>query len=319
MEGSKMINNMNETPTQFKSRAHIIKTFRDRDNWIKLLLAANGESLGAKVVGARIAHHHNVETGQCNPKIETLVLGTGISESTVRRRIDELEVAGWLRVNRTLGRHSNSYEVRVPTLSGVTGLNPVSYESVDRSNPVNGDRVQDDPTLLDVTPQPCQNQSNPVTADTQKSESKKSEEKSEELGSPQPDLAEDDSERRSRSHHSETDLNFEEFYQHYPRHAAKAAALKAYRTVIIKKLATHDVLLVGAMRYAAERSNQDPKYTKHPGTWLVGGCWDDEPAQPIGATYSNSTFPPGGRSDHIAVAEQLARQSMKKKEGGHVQ
>jgi hypothetical protein len=36
-------------------------------------------------------------------------------------------------------------------------------------------------------------------------------------------------------------------------------------------------LIEGARRYAGERAGQDPTYTKHPATWLRGGCWEDEP------------------------------------------
>jgi hypothetical protein len=96
--------------------------------------------------------------------------------------------------------------------------------------------------------------------------------------------------RRSRMNpdaDTENDANFEDWYRQYPKKVAKAAALKAYRAVITKKLATPEELLAGAMRYAAERSGQDPKYTKHPSTWLQGGCWADEPAKPIGATIDS--------------------------------
>jgi hypothetical protein len=30
------------------------------------------------------------------------------------------------------------------------------------------------------------------------------------------------------------------------------------------------------MRYAAERRGEDPRFTKHPATWLRKGCWSDE-------------------------------------------
>jgi hypothetical protein len=138
-------------------------TFKDRDDWIKLMLAADGDELcpGAKIVGTRIARHHNVDTGQCNPAIGKLVLGTGISESTVRRMIRELEAKGWISVDRTRGRHSNSFELRSPTLPNVTGLNPVT-----------ADGVRDNPTLSNRGSQPCQIRPNPVTADTQNSESR---------------------------------------------------------------------------------------------------------------------------------------------------
>jgi hypothetical protein len=74
-----------------------------------------------------------------------------------------------------------------------------------------------------------------------------------------------------------TDAEFESWWSQYPRHVAKGAALKAYASPK-KHGAAPEQLLAGAMRYAQERHGQDPKYTKHPATWLNGGCWDDEPA-----------------------------------------
>ncbi|KQP53040.1 hypothetical protein ASF34_01320 [Methylobacterium sp. Leaf106] len=42
--------------------------------------------------------------------------------------------------------------------------------------------------------------------------------------------------------------------------------------------ASLDDLMAGVARYAAERTDEEPQYTKHPKTWLNGGHWADEPA-----------------------------------------
>jgi hypothetical protein len=278
-----MTDNIHARATTNKSRAFPISEFKHRDTWIRQLLAVDGGilSAGAKVVGVRIALHLNVETGRCDPSIGELVAGTGMSESTVRRMIHGLEDGGWLLVDRSRGRHSNSFELHTPTLSHVEGLNPVSDERVEGSNPVSCERVHKTPTLSAVTPQPCQGRHpNPVTADTQKRESK-SERKAKEKDSP-PDLLEDFGRRQSAT--SSIDADFEVWWVQYPLKKSKEAARKAYRTVRTKKLATAEELLAGAMRYAAERSGQDSKFTKHPANWLVGGCWADEPAKPSGVT-----------------------------------
>jgi hypothetical protein len=270
------------------------QTFKDRDDWIKMMLAvdANALSCTAKIVGSRIAMHHNIETGRCDPSIGMLVSGTGMSESTVRRAIRELEEAGWAHVDRTRGRHSNSFELQTPTLSDMEGFNPVNDDSVEGANPVTIDGVEDTPTLSQVTPEPCHMwHPNPVTVDTQKRESN-SEEKSEEIDSIRLDLGDEDSGRRPKGKDGdEISESFERFYQQYPRKAAKALASKAYRAVITKNLATPQELLAGAMRYAAERSGHDPKYTKHPTTWLNGGCWADEPVKPIAETIAVDGMP----------------------------
>lgn len=67
---------------------------------------------------------------------------------------------------------------------------------------------------------------------------------------------------------------FEAWYQAYPRHIARAAALKAYRKA--RKTATAEQLLASIERYRADK----PEYAdwKHPATWLNGECWLDEKA-----------------------------------------
>jgi hypothetical protein len=79
------------------------------------------------------------------------------------------------------------------------------------------------------------------------------------------------------------------FWRQYPKRVDMAAALRAYRGVIKRKLATPAELLAGAMRYAGERHGQDPKYTKNPATWLNAGSWANETtvAAPINGTIIN--------------------------------
>lgn len=69
---------------------------------------------------------------------------------------------------------------------------------------------------------------------------------------------------------------FDEFWLIYPRKVAKEAARRMYRKAL--KLTTPAEILRGVQQYAAERKGADPKYTKHPATWLNSGCWNDEPA-----------------------------------------
>ena len=70
--------------------------------------------------------------------------------------------------------------------------------------------------------------------------------------------------------------DFDLWYSTYPRHIAKISARTAYDRTIKKGLATAEQLLKGAIAYAATVAGSDPKFTKHPTTWLNGGCWDDE-------------------------------------------
>ena len=72
-----------------------------------------------------------------------------------------------------------------------------------------------------------------------------------------------------------TDLErFDEFWAAFPRHVAKGAARKAWRTAL--RLADADTLIAGAQRYAAD-PNRDPAFTCHASTWLRAERWEDEP------------------------------------------
>lgn len=70
---------------------------------------------------------------------------------------------------------------------------------------------------------------------------------------------------------------FENFWSVFPRKVAKGAARKAYRNALTR--ASHDEILAGAKRYAA--SKPDPKFTKHPASWLNADCWLDEDAKTV--------------------------------------
>jgi hypothetical protein len=77
-----------------------------------------------------------------------------------------------------------------------------------------------------------------------------------------------------------------------------------------------EALIAGAQRYAVERREQDPKYTKHPATWLNAGCWQDEaPGAPVldesGQLVAYEQPPPqqrqGGQRGIVAVAEEAVQ------------
>ena len=74
---------------------------------------------------------------------------------------------------------------------------------------------------------------------------------------------------------------FERFWAVYPKRVAKEAARKAFAKAA-ENGTDVEALIAGAQRYAVERQGQDPKYTKHPATWLNAGCWEDEtPGAPV--------------------------------------
>jgi hypothetical protein len=131
-----------------------IETFKDRDDWIKQILAVKVSTLSgpAKVVATRIAFHLNINTGRCNPASVTLALECGMDERSVRRMIQIIESAGWLSVDRSRGRNSNSFELRAPPEDlRQPGLNPGDITQV---NPGDKTRVGNSATRVNLAANP---------------------------------------------------------------------------------------------------------------------------------------------------------------------
>jgi hypothetical protein len=103
------------------------RTFKDRDEWIAAMLAAPDLSWRAQVIATRIALHHNVKTGQCDPSMVGLAAGCGVSENTVRSTIKVLEATGWLRVDRSRGHRRNAFQLLAPTLQTCCRVEPFKH------------------------------------------------------------------------------------------------------------------------------------------------------------------------------------------------
>lgn len=92
------------------------------------------------------------------------------------------------------------------------------------------------------------------------------------------------------------DAEFREFYASYPLKKDPGRAAKAFRAA--RKTASHAEIMTGVAAYAQERNGQDPRYTKHPATWLNAKAWlnEPEPAQTLfqGSPYDRSAQPRNG-------------------------
>jgi hypothetical protein len=199
--------------------------FKDRDDWIRSLLAVSADDLSytAKIVGVRIAMHHNVKTGRCDPDMATLAAGTSMSDRNVRRMLRELEQRGWLHVEHRGYRRTNSFELLIPsepeTRSGDrTHMSAQRPDTAVRSD----DARPDNPGIM--TGQTGSNDRTLLSANKEKNSERKSEE---DRLSPELDLDGDESGRRDQQNPSTAD--FEVWYRQYPKHVAKAQAAKAYR------------------------------------------------------------------------------------------
>ncbi len=86
-----------------------------------------------------------------------------------------------------------------------------------------------------------------------------------------------DQERASLSRSSDA---FERWWAAYPRKVGKLAARTVFDQIMKRRMATVEELIAGALAYAKVRAGEEPRFTKHPSTWLNSGCWADERDQP---------------------------------------
>ena len=71
---------------------------------------------------------------------------------------------------------------------------------------------------------------------------------------------------------------FDAFWRVYPKKVAVTDAICAFGRAVSR--APPEDIIRGAMRYAAERDGEDPRYTKNPATWLNKACWRDRTPSP---------------------------------------
>ncbi|MFW0773552.1 hypothetical protein ACLRGI_10325 [Paenarthrobacter nitroguajacolicus] len=102
--------------------------------------------------------------------------------------------------------------------------------------------------------------------------------------------------------------DFKDWYEAYPRHVGRGAALNAYRKAR-KSGVGAEALLAGARRYSLERKGQDPQYTKMPATWLNQECWADDPNHTgetdVEAILGKDFWSPGTPPEGLSVGEEI--------------
>jgi hypothetical protein len=83
---------------------------------------------------------------------------------------------------------------------------------------------------------------------------------------------------RKKSGVEEITDHFETWYQAYPLHKGRGAALKAYKAAILKT--EIDLLLFAAKAFGKQMHGREKNFIPHPATWLNGQRWLDEDLQP---------------------------------------
>ncbi len=236
-----------------------VQTLRERDIWLSVLLSTTAIGDGDKVLGTRLSVHHNFTTGQCNPSYVALARGTGKTLSAIPKQLKRLENGGFIRRKGSKGRHSNSYELILP--SGTTadaGIGSTRNDGMELTSDQGAVSEESNPRPIDrVTPAPGAVEPYPAIQTNREENNEKNREREKYLSE-----------------------HFEEFWKQYPKRVDRGAARKAFDRAITKHRATFEQIMAGVYRYAAERADQEPKFTKHASTWLNNDCWLDEP-QPM--------------------------------------
>jgi hypothetical protein len=79
---------------------------------------------------------------------------------------------------------------------------------------------------------------------------------------------------------------FEAFWQAYPRRVERRAAEKAWRAAL-KRKTTPEQIITAARAYADRTRDTEPRFVKHPASWLNAGAYDDErPTASVQALWS---------------------------------
>jgi hypothetical protein len=269
------------------------KSFTARKlDWINRIVSDRRLTLFQRVVGVALSFYFNADSSDCYVSQKKLAERVGGTVRAVQMAIDALVAAGLLAVQVGAGKNStNTYRMLdgLEAFSQLEEAQPHEPPFVPPARPyahppespfvppLNGDSYPlrtgirtppESPFVQTPVLNTCTE--NTCTENTCTEDISVIGEQRNLQGAQLPTIA-------------VTEIGFENWWAIYPKKVAKAAAAKAYDKIIRSRQATESQLLAGVTRYSGERRNQDPKYTKHPTTWLNGYCWLDEP-QPTGTT-----------------------------------
>ncbi len=250
-----------------------------RDKWMFLGAVMADPKLpgSARSVAYFMLNHLNTATERCDPSLIGLAEQMGMSERSALTGIEELIKRGYFeRISRGGGGVNSKYRACWERLK------QASLNTPKQTADIGEERLKQSVEKTEVSRQKRLKQASYETGNINREES-------------------------GNLYIHESD--FQIFWQHYPRKVAQGAARKAYAKAL--KKTDVNTILNGAMRYAAERADQDPQFTKHPSTWLNGECWNDEPTPTTGKNDGERTHGkrPSAHEALLAGAAQAARRN----------
>ena len=258
-----------------------------RLEWLERMAADTNLHSTAVRVALVISSYLNQDSGKAWPSIKTIAAASGTPERTVKRVIGELCDAGYLEKRRGGFSKSNVY-VMAGTATVDGNETPVSTEAMGGPNDGHSEAMcgpnessieaMGGPSVGPwVAPRsghgwPTNSLIEPIIEPF----------KEEYISSPPPSCASPSKVKGA------LEDGFEAFFAAYPRKASKGQARKAWGKAI--KLADPATLIAAARRYASERRNEDPRFTKLPASWLNAEAWLDEPPPKAPPSQSSPTF-----------------------------
>jgi hypothetical protein len=245
----------------------------EKFDWLDAVMADHRIDARAKVVAYCIMQHLNRGTGFAFVSDPTITDKTGIPKRWVQRARNDLRAAGWIAWRRT--GTANIYSPLTEPMPGIAEHQRILKKARrdrrrDTQRVAHQDKPQvaqlerdDPPPVAEHAPPQVAQQETPRVANIPLSDNPV-------VLTP---------EKKSLEMITVFRSDFDIFWDAYPKKVGHLRAQKIYDGIVKAKSATADDLLAGATRYARERASEDPKYTKHPATWLNGGHWADEPTQ----------------------------------------
>lgn len=217
----------------------------------------------------RVSNGTLVIPSQFAPSLTTLVAETGLARGSVANHLNRLEREGWLVRHRPSVAKARSekartgYSVTVPA-SARDGL--VQEMDLSSASPGDGLAAENAQVATGLRGGLVQEMDLASPGDGLNPKyGPKSFKNTHQSSAP-----------NGRRPKADEDPRFVEFYAAYPRKADRGAARRAWATAM-RKHADPQVLINAAKSYAESRRGKDPRFTKHPSTWLNAEAWLNEP------------------------------------------
>jgi hypothetical protein len=207
--------------------------------------------------------------GECWPSIPVLAQKARLTERQTRRVLRTLEEVGEIRTSHSRGGRNrrNRYLITVPENPD----NITLKELQGKNNPVIGDTE----TLTPVSGALNRHRTVNKESDAKASVRSSPISKKRKLTRPAPDPAQLEA--------------FSKFYEVYPRHVARQAALNAWSELSPDAELTATIMTAVA-RYADQVNDTEQRFILHPASWLNQARWTDEPATGNGNGHAVPQF-----------------------------